>query len=164
MRTAFLTLMLAACVPGFCADAASATTPAIAVTGENGESQRLDAAALAKLPQQTVRAEAHGNAVTCTGANLIDVVAAVGAPHGEALRGKNLTLYVRVGAVDNYHVVFALAELDPGMRSDVPIVTASCNGAALDAKDGPFRLVVAGEKRPARWVRQVTAIDVLRAP
>ena len=67
-------------------------------------------------------------------------------------------------AADGYRAVFALAELDPGFRGDVPIITASCDGKALDAKDGPLRLVVPGEKRPARWVRQVTAIDVLRAP
>jgi len=34
----------------------------------------------------------------------------------------------------------------------------------LAAKDGPFRVVAPGEKRPARWIRQVTAIDLLRAP
>ena len=98
------------------------------------------------------------------GPYLIDLLGAVGAPAGEALRGKNLALYVRVSAADGYRAVFALAELDPDLRSDVPIVTASCNGNALDAKDGPFRLVVPGEKRPARWVRQVTAVDLLRAP
>ncbi len=73
-------------------------------------------------------------------------------------------MYARVSAADGYRVVFALAELDPASRNDVPIVAASCDGNALDAKDGPFRLIVPGEKRPARWVRQVTAIDLLRAP
>lgn len=136
----------------------------IAVGGEDGKSQRFDEAALAKLPQHSVHAEAHGHAVECTGPSLIDVVGSVGAANGEALRGKNLALYVRVSGADGYRAVFALAELDPGFRSDVPIVTASCDGHALDAKDGPFRIVVPGEKRPARWVRQVTAIDVLRAP
>jgi len=136
----------------------------LAVHGEDGRAQQFDNAALAKLPQQTVHAEAHGKAVTCSGPNLINLVAAVGAPSGEKLRGKNLALYVRVSAADGYRAVFALAELDPGMRDAVPIVTDRCDGAALDAKDGPFRIVVPGEKRPARWVRQVTAIDVLSAP
>ncbi len=136
----------------------------LAVAGEDGKIVRFDRAALAKLPQHSVRAEAHGKSVECTGVNLIDVLGAVGAASGEALRGKNLALYVRISAADGYRAVFALAELDPGFRSDVPIVTASCGGNALEAKDGPFRLVVPGEKRPARWVRQVTAIDLLRAP
>jgi hypothetical protein len=136
----------------------------IAVAGEDGKIVRFDQASLARLPQHSVRAEAHGNVVECTGANLIDVLGAVGAASGEALRGKNLALYVRISAADGYRAVFALAELDPGFRGDVPIITASCDGKALEAKDGPFRLIVPGEKRPARWVRQVTAIDVLRAP
>jgi len=136
----------------------------LTVRGEDGHARAFDSAALAKLPQQTVHAEAHSKAVNCSGPNLIDVLAAVGAPSGEKLRGKNLTLYVRVSAADGYRAVFALAELDPGMRDAVPIVTDHCDGAALDAKDGPFRIVVPGEKRPARWVRQVMAIDVLSTP
>jgi hypothetical protein len=147
------------------ADAAAVSAAAsIAVAGEDGKAVRFDQASLAKLPQHSVHAEAHDKSVECTGANLIDVLGAVGAASGEALRGKNLALYVRVSAADGYRAVFALAELDPGFRADVPIVTASCDGKALEAKDGPFRLVVPGEKRPARWVRQVTAIDLLRAP
>jgi hypothetical protein len=145
-------------------DTAASNESAIVVTGENGTPQRFDAAALSALPVQTVKAEAHGNKVECRGPALIDVLAKVGTPSGEALRGKNLALYVRVSAADGYRAVFSLAELDSGMRDAVPIVTASCNGGPLEAKDGPFRLVVPGEKRPARWVRQVTAIDVLRAP
>jgi hypothetical protein len=138
--------------------------PAIAVTVENSAAQRFDATALGKLPQHSVHAEAHGNAVNCVGPALIDVLVAAGAPSGEKLRGKNLALYVRISAIDGYRAVFALAELDPGFRDNVAIVTDRCNGAALDAKDGPFRLVVPDEKRPARWVRQVIAIDVLSAP
>ncbi len=136
----------------------------ISVRAENGKAQRFDDAALARLPQQTVHAEAHGKTIACTGPALIDVLATAGAPSGDKLRGKNLALYVRVSAADGYHAVFALAELDRGFRDAVPIVTDHCDGAPLDAHDGPFRIIVPGEKRPARWVRQVTAIDLLRAP
>jgi hypothetical protein len=144
--------------------AAASTAASIAVAGEDGNVVRFDQASLARLPQHSVHAEAHGKSVECAGVNLIDVLRAVGAPSGEALRGKNLALYARISAADGYRAVFAMAELDPGFRSDVPIITASCDGKALEAKDGPFRLVVPGEKRPARWVRQVTAIDLLRSP
>jgi hypothetical protein len=146
------------------APAASKDAAAIAISIEGAAAQRVDAAALAKLPQNTIHAEAHGKAITCEGPTLIDVLAAAGAPHGDALRGRNLALYVRIDAADGYRAVFALAELDAKFRNDVAIVTGHCDNAALDSHDGPFRLVVPGEKRPARWVRQVTAIDVLRAP
>jgi hypothetical protein len=31
----------------------------------------------------------------------------------------------------------------------------------MDAKEGPFRIVAPGDKRAARWVRQVTALRVI---
>jgi hypothetical protein len=149
------------------ADGASSPVTAatsITIRGEDGKAKFFDFAALDKLPQQKVHAEAHGNAIDCTGPNLIDVLTQTGVASGEALRGKNLSLYARATAADGYHVVFALAELDPGFRDSVPILTHRCNGRPLDAKEGPFRIIVPGEKRPARWIRQVTSIDVLRAP
>ena len=140
------------------------STATITVKSEDGVAQNFDGPALAKLPQHTVTAEAHAKKVTCDGPNVIDVLAKVGAPQGEALRGKALTLYARVSASDGYRAVYSLAELDPAMHENVPILTSHCDGAALDAKDGPFRIIFPGEKRPARWVRQVTAIDLVRAP
>ena len=144
--------------------AAHAADPSITLSVDGAHAQRIDIAALAALPQQTVHAKAHDKEVECTGPNLIDVLEKAGAPHGEKLRGKNLEYVVRVSAADGYRVAFALAETDPAMRNDVPILTARCNGAALDDKEGPFRVIVPGEKRPARWIRQVTAIEVLKLP
>ncbi len=161
---AFAAMLLQAVCPMALADAPSAATASVSVSVEGAAALHMDAAALAKLPQHQVHAEAHGKTVNCEGPALIDVLAAAGAPSGDKLRGKNLTLYVRISAADDYHAVFALAELDPGFRDDVAVITSRCDGAPLDAKDGPFRLVVPGDKRPARWVRQVTAIDLLRAP
>lgn len=140
------------------------TTASIEVGGENGKSLHFGAAELAKLQQHTISAQAHGQTLTCTGPNLIDLLVAVGAPQGQALRGKALALYVHVSAADGYRAVFSLAELDPEFRGAVPIVTATCNGKPLDSSTGPFRLVVPGDKRPARWVHQVTAVNLVQAP
>ena len=38
------------------------------------------------------------------------------------------------------------------------------DGAALPPSEGPFRLVVQGDRRPARSARMVTAITLERAP
>ncbi len=147
------------------APAAASMQTSIAVNGESGKTFALDFAALDALPQRGVQAEAHGHKLDCRGANLIDVLARVGAPAGEQLRGKELARYVRIRAADGYQVVYALAELDPQFRGDdVPVLTHRCADKPLDAKDGPFRIVAPGEKRPARWIRQVSAIDLLRAP
>jgi len=44
------------------------------------------------------------------------------------------------------------------------ILADSHDGKPMDTKEGPFRIIASGDKRPARWVRKVTAIDLLRAP
>ncbi len=167
MRVLLIVLSLCASAVVLAQEHAKVSSPAnasVKVLGEDGKSEALDAVTLAKMPQHEVHAEAHGKAVTCAGANLGDVVAKVGAPQGEALRGKALALFVRVSGRDGYQAVYSLAELDPAMHDNVPILTARCDGSALDEKDGPFRIVYPGEKRPARWVRQVLTVELLRAP
>lgn len=161
-----LAMLFGASAPGAAADtaaAAASTAPVIAVRIDGEKPVPFDAAALAALPQHDVAAQAHGKTFACSGPDLFELAAKVGAPGGEALRGQRLEYVVRVGAADGYHVEFALAELDPAMREAVPIVTARCNGAALDAKDAPFRVIVPGDKRPARWIRQVQSVEIFKA-
>lgn len=169
-RHAFL-MLVAMLAIGLCshhafaeAPASTASTAAVAVGGEVATPLQLDAAALAKLPRQRVEASAHGVTGVWEGVALVDLLRAAGAPVGDALRGANLRLYVRIRAADGYRVVYALAELDPGFREATVILADRRDGKPLDAKEGPFRIVAAGEKRPGRWVRNVTAIDLLRAP
>jgi hypothetical protein len=75
-----------------------------------------------------------------------------------------LTRYVVVTGADGYRVVFALAELDAAFTGRAVILADSRDGGALPPNAAPFQLIVPGEKRPARWVRQVVAIEVLTAP
>ena len=170
-RFAALTFAVAtiAMAPLFCAHADTpavvAAQPAgVAIGGEVTTPLQLDAAALAKMPRRTLTASAHDTTGTWEGVALSDVLHAAGAPLGDQLRGKNLALYVRISAADGYRAVFALAELDSGFRDAEVILADRHDGKPLDAKEGPFRIIAAGEKRPARWVRQVVAIDLLSAP
>jgi hypothetical protein len=59
-------------------------------------------------------------------------------------------------------VVYSLAETDPLNHTGDVIVADSLNGAAI-AADGAFKLVSSEEKRPARWVRNLSAITVKSA-
>lgn len=149
--------------PGPSAAAVPAAAAVVEIGGEVGKPLVLDAAALAKLPRSSVRASAHGVDGEWEGVPLIEVLRAAGAPVGDALRGPNLQLYVRVSAADGYRVVYALAELDPAFRDDGVLLADRRDGRPLAADEGPFRLIAPREARPGRWVRQVTAIDVLRA-
>ena len=86
-----------------------------------------------------------------------------GVTSGKDLRGKNLTKYVQVEASDGYQVVFALAELDKDFTDRMIILADEVDGKPLAAGDGPFRIIVQDEKKPARCIKQVTAIKVAYA-
>ena len=111
-----------------------------------------------------MQASDHGVSGSWSGVPLSAILSAGGVPLGEALRGKNLTLYVRISAADGYRVVYALAELDPQFRNEPVILADQHDGKPLGVKEGPFRVVAPTDQRPARWIRQVVRIDVLRAP
>ena len=125
----------------------------------------ITAATLQGLPHRTISAtDDHGHTARYDGVALEDVLIRAGAPSGEALRGKALTRYVVIEAADGYRVVFSLAELDAAYTDRVVLIADSRDGTAFSEHEGPFRLIVPGEKRGARWVRQVTALDVEDAP
>jgi DMSO/TMAO reductase YedYZ molybdopterin-dependent catalytic subunit len=122
---------------------------------------RLTVEDLMKMPQVRATVKSHNVEGTYEGPQLRDVLAAVGAPNGEALRGPGLRLVVAVDAADGYRAVFSLAEIDPAFRDRQILLAIRRNGQPLEASEGPFRLIVVDEARPARWVRQVTGIKVL---
>lgn len=98
------------------------------------------------------------------GVLLSDLLAKVGAPMGKDLRGPAMLTYVKASASDNYNVLLALAEVDPGMRANEIIVADTMDGKPLDAHNGPLKLVVPGDIHPARSVRMLTTVSIYRAP
>jgi len=151
------------CVTMLGTAACGQTPPAISIDGGNGHTATLTVAELAALPQQTIKAIEHGTSVTFEGVPLSEVLAKVQAPVGEELRGKALADYLLVEAADGYRAVFALAELDPAFSDKRVYLATKRDGKPLSEKEGPFRIVAPDEKRPARWVRQVTALKIREA-
>jgi DMSO/TMAO reductase YedYZ molybdopterin-dependent catalytic subunit len=97
------------------------------------------------------------------GVLLEELLRKAGVARGENLRGPMMATYVLAEAADGYRVVFSLAELDSGIVDTDVLVADMMDGAPLGAKFGPFRLVAPHEKRPARWVRMLKSITVVRA-
>ncbi|HEX7926525.1 MAG TPA: molybdopterin-dependent oxidoreductase [bacterium] len=122
----------------------------------------LTAEQLKAFPRQTltVKNPHNGNTETYEGVWLLDVLKRVGAPVGDKLRGKTMPTVVIAEAGDGYRVAFALAELDPGTGDTQVLLADRMNGAALDKDSGPLRLVVPKDKRPARWIRQLSGLRV----
>jgi hypothetical protein len=120
---------------------------------------------LATLPRHEVHArDRDGTEVSFAGVALVDLLRLAGVPSGPDLRGNNMALYLLVEATDGYRVVFALPELDPAFTDRMVLLAGHRDGQPLAAAEGPLRLVVPGEKRYARWVRQVVSCTVRRAP
>jgi hypothetical protein len=162
LLTCSASLLLGLCL-AWGVQAGDAATPAatvqVAVAGKQGLA--LDRAALAALPQTTITAAAHDEpASQWQGVALDEILRRAGAPLDKPLRGRSLAGYVRVTAADHYQVVFGLAELDPTLGHAKVILADQRDGKPL-ADDGPFRLVVDGDQRPARWARNVIRIEVL---
>jgi hypothetical protein len=136
---------------------AHADETALVVHGTGTDPVRMSAAALRKLPAIHVHAAPeHRTEGDYDCASAADVLAAAGVAFGKSLRGKRLAEYLRVRAADDYEVVFALPELDPDFTDKQVLLCYLKNGAALEPEEGPLRMMVPGEKRQARWVRQVT--------
>ena len=113
-------------------------------------------AMLEGLSRRTVELTAHGKTQSCSGVSLRDVATRWGLPEARAVTGAALGTVIVAEARDGYAVSFTLGELDP-MLGDRPVTLVDhCDGQPLSAEDGPFRLVVPGEARAARSVRQLT--------
>ena len=100
---------------------------------------------------------------TYAGVRLADLLGKLGAPLGHDLRGVALSGYIVATGSDGYVAVIALAEADPTFHSGEIVVADTMNGQPLDAKSGPFKMVVTEDKRPARWVRNLISIELKSA-
>lgn len=134
------------------------------VSGDVAKPLTLTADALKAMLHTDVTGNDHdGKEHRYTGIPLIDLLKQAGATTGAELRGKNLAKYVVIRASDGYQAVFALPELDPDFATRTILLADGVDGAPLTAATGPYRIVVPGEKKQARWVRQVTTIEVRTA-
>jgi hypothetical protein len=146
------------------ARAQQAVGAGLVLRGLDGVDHVVTAAELARLPRIDTLVAAHNVEGRYSGVSLIDLLTIVRAPVGDSLRGPALATYVLLQAADGYRVVFSLAEFDRGFSDRVAIVADQKDGKPLAAAEGPYRLIVPGEKRPARWARQVVRIEVRRSP
>jgi hypothetical protein len=145
--------------PGFPPDI---VPPVLSVTGIDGKTVPFVAVALAKLPKQTVKTGGPGTPVEYQGVLLSDVLAKVDIPLGEKFHKTAASYYLVAEAADGYRAVFSWAELDPSIAEKPVYVVFQRDGKDLPEKEGPFELVVPGEKRNARWVRQLQALRILQ--
>jgi hypothetical protein len=128
----------------------------------DGKSATWTAASLASLPHVSVTVHnEHTKAdETYSGVPVIALLTPLGVT--DKPRGKQLRLYVVASGSDGYAVVYSIGEVTPDVHDATVIVADTEDGKPI-AADGPLKLVATGEKRPARWVRNLVSIDVKTA-
>jgi hypothetical protein len=117
---------------------------------------------LLALPQTTITVynEHSKKEQTYSGVKVIDLLTPLGV--AEKPRGKDFQLYVVAEGSDGYKVVYSIGEISPDVHDGTVLVADKLEGQPIPGT-GPLQLVATGEKRPARWVRNLVALRVLTA-
>lgn len=138
----------------------------LSVDGDVETPLSLSLSDLGGFPRKTLKVmnEHTGKEETYQGVSLAEILKRAGVPEGAALRGAALATYVRAKGADGYSVLFSLAELDAGIQDSDVLVADTMDGGPIPHKLGPLRLIAPHEKRPARWVRMLRSITVVKAP
>jgi DMSO/TMAO reductase YedYZ molybdopterin-dependent catalytic subunit len=145
------------------APAGQVATASLSLTGEVKTELHLSAADLKALPRTSVKAfDAHEKQThVFEGVTLQELLNRAGVPTGEDLRGKGLAMCVVADAADGYRAVYSLGELEPSIGNEIVLVADTVDGQRIPAGQGPLRLVVPSDKRPARWVRMLQTLTVV---
>jgi len=151
---AILTLVMVAGV------AAQQKAASLRVDGLVDKPGTFDAKSFAGLKRLTLKVDDHGQPAVYEGVALTDVLALAGAPVGDRMRGAQLSLVVVAKAADDYVATYALAELDSGFTDRVVILADRHDGKPLAENAAPFQIIVPGEKKHGRWIRQVVSLTV----
>jgi DMSO/TMAO reductase YedYZ molybdopterin-dependent catalytic subunit len=124
----------------------------LAISGDVANPLSLTKADLATMPRTSVTLSVEGKENTYEGVLLYDILTQAGAPLGKQLTGKALASYILAEA----------REIDPSFTGNKIIIADSVNSKPLVQDQGPFRLVVPGEKKAARSIRMLEKISVVR--
>lgn len=140
----------------------NAVAQSINVTGQGITPITFTKGMIADMKQVVVMAKAHDGAVhRYSGVSIADLLTKAGVLLGDSAKRKTVTSYIIVTAADNYKAIYAMTEIDPLFASRTIILASREDKKPLKGEDSPFQMVVPGEKKHARWVRQVTGIEVV---
>ena len=133
------------------------------VTGDVRTPLSLAPDELKSMPRTRVQVkDEDGRTVTYEGVLVGEILKRAGATLGTDMRGNAIATYVVASATDGYQVVFSLAELDPAFTGSEIIVADTIDGKPLFAYQGPLRIVAPKDTRPARSIRMLERLDVVR--
>ena len=136
----------------------------VTVLGLNGATTVLTDAQLADLPHAEATLHEGAKTFVYSGPTLTAILREAGTPVGPRAHGAPMKAYVVIRGKDGYAVTLSLAETDPEFRTGPIVLADKLAGVALDARQGPYRLVIGDDLKPWRAVRGVVTIEVRSAP
>jgi hypothetical protein len=130
----------------------------------DGKATTLSVADLQAMPQTTVTVHNEHTKVdeTYTGVLLGDVLAKYGLPVDKTTHQKMLRSYLIAEGTDKYWVLYSVTEIESSEHNGTVIVATSVGGKSL-GDDGQLKLIGSSDKKPQRWVRNLSSITVKSA-
>lgn len=141
------------------------STPSTSLTlAIEGKTTTLSVADLQAMPQKTVTVYNEHLKLdeTYTGVSLGDLLTKYGFPVDKTTHQKMLRSYIKAEGTDKYWVLYSVTEIEPSEHNADVIVATTLAEKPL-GEDGQFKLVSTADKRPQRWVRNLTAITLKSA-
>jgi hypothetical protein len=128
----------------------------------DGKVTTFAVADLKAMPQKTIKVHnAHTNAdETYSGVPLGDLLAKAGFVADKTTQKKMLHSVLHIEGTDKYWVLYSLTEVEGSEHIGDVIVATSMDGPNGLGADGGLKLVSTEDKKPQRWVRNLTAITL----
>jgi hypothetical protein len=141
----------------------TARSQSIQVSGEGILPITITKPMFADMKQVVVMAKAHDEKVhRYSGVTIAEILDKAGVALGDSSQLKTVTSYILVTAADGYRAIYTLAEIDPLFAGRSIIIANREDKKPLAAEDGLFQVIVPGEKKHGRWVRQVIGIQIVQ--
>ena len=127
----------------------------------DGKPTTVTIAEMQAMPQKTVAVHNEHTKTdeSYSGVPLSELLAKYGFAVDKTTHRKMLHSYVMAEGTDKYWVLYSLTEVEPSEHNGDVIVALSMNGKPLGA-DGQLKLVASEDKRPERWVRNLSSITI----
>jgi DMSO/TMAO reductase YedYZ molybdopterin-dependent catalytic subunit len=154
----YLAAIVVAIAPGI---ATAGDQPALSIEGRVKHPRRFDFEALRKLPAETVQVSFEGErgaqSSSFTGVRLWTLLDRAGGMDDPA-KGAELRHVIKITGRDGYAVVLSTGEIAPEFGGKPALIAYQQDGSMLG--EAGLRLVMPGDKRGGRNVRDVVAVAV----
>ncbi len=130
----------------------------------DGKPTTLSVTDLQAMPQTTIVVHNEHTKVdeSYTGVLLGSLLAKCGFPVDKTTHQKMLHSYLIAEGTDKYWALYSVTEIEFSEHNGNVIVATSMNGKPL-GEDGQLKLIGSEDKKPERWVRNLSAITIKNA-